>query len=307
MIIDDIRARSATGVDSHRLEADEVIVAKMVEMETLDQFHNLCQANRLGQMRQLRLINDHALDCYSPQFCEQLLDHRDTILRNLSRLRIEGLASAPRHDLMPPSAAGTSGATPAPQAPTEIRSFCLTPAGDRLSNDQWDTMLRGMVALGHLPPDAVEGYKILLGLTRRGRSYRPLQAPVPFLTSKKTLAFWVAMMYGTHSYTVDRPMRYDKGVLPSGVYRCEPLIVVPGGRGPDAEGRTRDPYWQLLQQGVSLPASRRSASPSNPMTDLHSFTTALRPPLDYPTAIPILALLRPIGCTSSTTTHCATV
>ena len=153
-------------------------------------------------------------------------------------------------------------------------------------------MLEGMSELGHLQAGDIEDYKCFFGVKRRKGRDPGLARPLMFYSDKKVLAFWIAMMYGTLQYDVPYDVVTRGRRVRKGSYRCEPLITTSGGRGVDSFGRTRDPYWQVVQNGICVNKLQQRGN----VLAKHSFTTALNPPLTLTPAAEIIALLMPLGC-----------
>lgn len=284
---------TAADAENRQEKQERDVCANIVGMSDIEEFKHFCSENRISMTQQLELAGKVLGQCYNIQFARQLLLHAKEVKQMLEEGRsLLAEEKVPRHDVMatPATQGRTSGPEPGVRRP--IERFSLTPFGAGKDADAWGVMLEGMSVLGHLQAGDIEDYKCFFGVKRRKGRDPGLARPLMFYSDKKVLAFWIAMMYGTLRYDVPYDVVTRGRRVRKGSYRCEPLITTSGGRGVDSFGRTRDPYWQVVQNGICVNKLQQRGN----VLAKHSFTTALNPPLTLTPAAEIISLLMPLGC-----------
>ena len=272
---------------------DNIIVTAIQQMSTLEDFTQYCHQHNIDMKKQWLLIDEHGTDNDQLSFGKQLAAYKEELGDVIYRLSGVKMTSRVHHDDII-SAPADNTVTQVPSTPSErdLPAYCLTSHGASLDSTVWDNLLSGFVELGLIEPKGVADLKNLFGITRHTGRYKPLKEPVRFLSSKVTVSFLVAMIYGTFKYRLLRDVRVKNRVIQKGYYVCTPLIVTPSGNGPDEHLRTRDAYWGTLEHSAVM------VSPTGHIVagSKHGFATARKEDTPPETAAPLIALLLPMGC-----------
>ena len=262
-------------------------------MLSVNEFIEYCHQNNINIRYQWYLIDEHGTDNDLLSFGKQLAEYKEELGETIYRLSGIRMKSRVHHDdIISTPTSDTVVQVPATPPEGDLPVYCLTPHGASLDSTVWDNLLSGFVELGLIEPKGVSDLKNLLGITRQTGRYKPLKEPVRFLSSKVTVAFLVAMIYGTFKYRLPHDVRVKNQMIHKGYYVCKPLIVTPSGTGPDEHLRTRDAYWGTLEHSAVLvsPTGRIVAGSK------HGFATARKGDLSPEVAAPLIALLLPMGC-----------
>lgn len=263
---------------------------------SMESFHECMSRHGLNLYEELAVIRLVPHYRVAVTFLSQLLDYADKVAQQLCRLEdLPNFGAVPLADTSQPSAVmGDDAAVEEPQR-AFLPTFMLTEEGGTYSHDQWKCFVVGAAKLLRVPEEQLPDLSALLGVAQRyARKGFTLERRVTVGCSKKLLVHLIALMYGTLRYHLVVDQVVSGVVFRAGMYGCCGLIRVPDGHGADAQCRTTDNYWQLLDSSIILRQGAAKANTSATRRS-HSYTTALKPPLDPVTAAPILALLKPLG------------
>lgn len=259
-----------------------VHVPVLLQMRTTEEFLDYCIEHNIDMEMQHLFIQQYSKRVISPYFSLALREYGKVLDE---ALELDGekkmTALLPRADVGGVSAASEEEAAAEPPAQQQLETFTLTEAGRKAGKAPWMAMLKGMARLGHFAPDEVERFRVVLGVALEFGRPVALTEPARFLSSKKELSFWVAMLLGNMSYiTPDDGSSLEYG-LGQGRYLCSPLIAAP-----------RHNHWQLLDQCVATASDKGGARGASH----RSYLTARRDEMEPSKACPIVRLLLPLGC-----------
>ena len=268
-------------------------IAEFKQLDSLVDFAAFCRRMGYSLKEQWQLIDQYGTLTCSLSFGEELAQYKEKLSDTIFRLSGKKMGTSIHQDNIISSSPVTKEVTTSnATVETELPTFCLTQYAASFDNNVWDKLMNGMMTLGLIEPTAIAGFKTLLGIARHTGRYKPLKEKVPFNSSKKTLAFLIAMMYGTLRYTLPYDVKVGTQMIRKGEYACTPLIVTPSGSGPDPQGRTRDAYWQTVWKSVAVGRSSQRQDGGS----THGFATSRKSDLSPEVAAPIIALLLPLGC-----------
>ena len=315
------QAAGAANTGQQRRAERQQLLRHLGGMSSVDEFKQYCIQQRISLMEQKQIILDLFDCCCSYDYYSNLLlyaQQLDQMQRNRQALLspfYQPNPTIPSSDL--PTMAPTQVVKTTPPATVQplfsdkqeapLETFWLSSEGCQTDKDVRHNFVKNLFRLGFIDRDRIADMELLLGF---GTKDGVLTRPIPFLGYKTQAAFLFAMLYGTLSYTLssDTPVRPEyvarlglatrSKKFSKGTYRCSQLITVPRGRGLNAVGTTRDPYWDLVARALSFPLSgKTSADPA------HSFANALNAcrSLSNDRAAPLLLLLQPLGLSRSDT------
>lgn len=297
-----------------RQERRQLLLQQLAQFGSVDEFKVYCNENSIPFAQREQLIRDIYHCCGNEDYYDQLLTYAEQ-LKTLSQRREalfpqpqEAATAVPSSDIRS-APLGSASQEPlvgtsqgffyaSPEAP--VRPFWHSSEGNKISDREWHDVVAGLNLLGFIDKEQIPDMELLLGVSHKEDV---LTRPILFHGYKGQAALLFGLLYGTHAYELSQPLQVDSALLrrldrpPSlrfeaGLYRCPQLIMVPQGRGLNADGSTRDNYWGIVARALRFPrASKPSADPA------HSFVNALNTsrPLDPLRALPILLLLKPLG------------
>lgn len=258
-------------------------------LDSLDTFKIHCSQHGYSLKEQWQMIDQYGIETSSVEVGKSLADYKEELGATICRLTGQEMTSSQQQNDVAPTPPPDGRPTTEPQHTAQVLpTYSLTQHGAKLDNNVWDNVIDAMMRQNYLDKAEEAGFRNLLGIARHSGRYRPLTEPVRLNMTKQALAFLIALMYGTFTYRLPCDVTVGNRMVHKGRYRCQPLIVVPSGKGPDKHGRTRDPYWDTL--------NRSAVTRNRDSGNKRSYSTARKEELSPEVAAFFIAMLEPLGC-----------